>query len=111
MEETIGDGWFLAHRLGEAIWRISDHGQDNIYLVAGSKAALLIDTGWGVGDLPAFAARLTPLPLSVANTHGHVDHALGNDQFDRVYIAEATRANWSRKASPRSAPTSATTSC
>ena len=77
-------GWVVP-----GIWRISDHGQDNIYLVAGSKAALLIDTGWGVGNLPAFAARITRLPLLVANTHGHVDHALGNDQFDRVYIAEA----------------------
>ena len=34
-------------------------------------------------------AGITRLPLLVANTHGHVDHALGNDQFDRVYIAEA----------------------
>jgi glyoxylase-like metal-dependent hydrolase (beta-lactamase superfamily II) len=88
MDEKIGDGWYLAQRVADGIWRISDHGQDNIYLVLGEQAALLIDTGWGVGNLPAFVTRLTPLPLIVANTHGHVDHALGNDLFDRLWIAE-----------------------
>jgi len=29
---------------------------------------------------------MTSLPLVVVNTHGHCDHALGNDQFDHVLL-------------------------
>jgi glyoxylase-like metal-dependent hydrolase (beta-lactamase superfamily II) len=42
-----------------------------------------------VGDLPALAASLSSLPLTVVNTHGHPDHVLGNGQFDQVYVHAA----------------------
>ncbi|HUT21514.1 MAG TPA: alpha/beta hydrolase-fold protein, partial [Anaerolineae bacterium] len=57
-----------------------------MYLVAGTKRALLIDTGWGTGDLRAHVATLTSLPLLVVNTHGHRDHVSGNEQFPEVHI-------------------------
>jgi hydroxyacylglutathione hydrolase len=46
----------------------------------------LIDTGWGVENLANYIKEITKLPVVVANTHGHMDHALGNDVFDYVYI-------------------------
>ncbi|MGO8695594.1 MAG: MBL fold metallo-hydrolase [Rectinemataceae bacterium] len=82
------DGWLSAYRVDEGTWRISDHGQDNIYLLTGREKALLIDTGWGLGGLKEFVGRITRLPLIVANTHGHCDHALGNNQFDQVLLGE-----------------------
>jgi hydroxyacylglutathione hydrolase len=87
MEAQIKSGWLNAFRITNDIWRISDHGQDNIYLITGRDKALVIDTGWGVGDLPRFIRKITGLPVVVANTHGHMDHALGNDSFDSVYAA------------------------
>jgi hydroxyacylglutathione hydrolase len=95
--KLIKDEWFSAYYIVNDIWRISDGCQDNIYLVLGNNAALLLDTGWGVGNLKAFAARISALPLVVANTHGHVDHALGNDSFDSVYIGDQDARKLNRR--------------
>ncbi|HPG39610.1 MAG TPA: MBL fold metallo-hydrolase [bacterium] len=77
--------WFTAKHLNSGVWRISDHGYDNIHLVLGSEKALLIDTGIGAADLKGYVRTITGLPLLVVNTHGHADHAGGNYQFDKVY--------------------------
>ena len=52
------------------------------YLVVGRQRALLIDTGYGLGDLKAAVDSLTSLPLLIVNTHGHCDHVGGNARFD-----------------------------
>lgn len=68
------------------LWSIDENGEDTIYLIAGDERALLIDTGWGLGDLAGLVASLIPLPLLVVNTHGHPDHVCGNGQFTAVHI-------------------------
>jgi enterochelin esterase family protein len=80
---------FTTKTIADGAWHIQDSRGGVVYLVAGRERALLIDTGWGVGDLPAHVATLTALPLSVVNTHGHRDHSSGNRQFDEVYIHTA----------------------
>lgn len=77
--------WFTSTQVATNVWCIDDHGIDNIYLVLGSDSALLIDTGFGLGDLPAYVKSITNLPLIVINTHGHPDHTGGNYQFKTVY--------------------------
>lgn len=77
--------WFTAGKVAEGVWRIDDHGGDNIYLVVGEARALLVDTGLGAGRLAAFVKTLTALPVDVVNTHGHPDHSGGNDEFARVH--------------------------
>ncbi len=58
-------------------------------LIEGETAALLIDTGFGVGDLPALIRHLIgEKKLYVINTHEHGDHVMGNCRFDRVYCHE-----------------------
>lgn len=93
MAENGGDwqerGWFRTRSLGQGVWAIDDHGQDTIYLVIGAERCLLVDTGWGVGDLPGVVAALTDRPVTVVNSHGHPDHACGNGQFPTVHIARA----------------------
>jgi hydroxyacylglutathione hydrolase len=81
--------WFTAKTVADKVWRIDDHGSDNMYLVEGKDKALLIDTGTGVGDLLGFVKSLTKLPIVVVNTHGHPDHAGGNFQFQEVYAHSA----------------------
>jgi len=78
-------GWFEAKVVADRVWRISDHGSDNIYLVEGDEKALLIDTGIGVADLAGNVKTITKLPVIVVNTHGHPDHVGGNFQFSEVY--------------------------
>lgn len=80
---------FATKVVADGVWHIQDSRGGVIYLVAGRERALLIDTGWGVGDLRAQVATLTALPYSVVNTHGHRDHSSGNGQFDEVYIHTA----------------------
>lgn len=91
---VITDGWLTAHFIKDNIWRISENGEDNLYLVAGNEKALVIDTGWGVSNLKEFIEKITLLPVIAANTHGHSDHALGNDAFDTVYAGELDIQNF-----------------
>jgi len=55
-------------------------------LIVGKKKALLVDTGYGIGNLKELVNSLTTLPVTVVNTHGHVDHVSGNYQFNEVYL-------------------------
>ena len=68
---------------------INEYGLDVMYLLTGTEKALLIDTGTGAFNLPGLIAARTELPLMVALTHGHPDHAGGMDWFDRVYANPA----------------------
>ena len=77
--------WLKATKVADKVWCIDDHGGDNMYLVEGADRALLIDTGLGVARLGDFVRTLTRLPVTVVNTHGHPDHAGGNDQFPAVH--------------------------
>ena len=80
------DTWFQVRLVAPQTWAIDDGGNSIIYLLAGTERALLLDTGWGVGDLGTQVSSLTSLPLTIVNTHGHPDHAFGNGQFPLVHI-------------------------
>lgn len=57
------------------------------YVVVGNEKAMLIDTGYGYGNLKETVRTITDKPLYIVNTHGHCDHAGGNGQFEEpVYI-------------------------
>lgn len=72
------ESWFKTELIAEKVWRIDDHGNDNIYLVEGEDKALLIDNGLGVADLKKHVKTITQKPLIVVNTHGHPDQVGGN---------------------------------
>lgn len=56
----------------------------------GTEKALLLDTGWGTGQLKKVVREITDKPLIVVNSHGHIDHVNGNMQFDEpIYIHPA----------------------
>lgn len=50
------------------------------------KASVLLDTGWGYGDLKAVVASITDLPVTVVLSHGHPDHVGGASQFEQAYL-------------------------
>jgi len=78
--------WFTVSRPLAGVSHIRDALGVCVTLLEGEKAALLVDTGYGVGDLRGLVASLTDKPLSVVNTHGHYDHTFGNYQFESVLV-------------------------
>jgi hydroxyacylglutathione hydrolase len=84
------NGWYQSKQIGVKTWVINEPGiDDNMYLLEGRDSALLIDAGFGLGNLRDFVKSLTPKPLIVVNTHFHPDHTGGNYQFPKVHIAAA----------------------
>ena len=60
------------------------------FLVVGKTGAMLVDTSYGFEDISQVVRSITSLPVTVVNSHGHVDHSGGNFFFDTpTYIHEA----------------------
>jgi glyoxylase-like metal-dependent hydrolase (beta-lactamase superfamily II) len=79
---------FNVSSLGDGIWSIAGSANEQMYLVTGSKKAMLVDTGMGIGDLAGIVRELTNLPFMVVDTHGHPDHAGGNSNFCEIWLPE-----------------------
>ncbi len=56
-------------------------------LLVGSEKALLLDTMSGLGDLPGYLAAITDKPLTVVNSHIHIDHTGGNCHFAEAWLS------------------------
>lgn len=68
-------------------WLIGGDGCTS-YLVIGDECGLVVDTGYAVENIQAYAQTLTDKPVRfAANTHGHFDHTGGNGWFDRAYMS------------------------
>lgn len=79
---------FKSERVSPHLTRIITPCGVCMYLAEGTERAALLDTGFGFGDLKAFVDALTDKPYVVLLSHGHMDHAGGAAQFDRVYLNE-----------------------
>jgi len=69
------------------------NGSQNMYLLEGNDRALLIDTGWGAGNLREYVEKLTAKPIFVINTHGHLDHSGGNGEWEEVMMLPGGEAD------------------
>jgi glyoxylase-like metal-dependent hydrolase (beta-lactamase superfamily II) len=78
--------FFTAKAIAPRTTAIIGLGNELCYLLEGSTGALLIDALLGVGNLRAFCRELTDLPVTLVNTHGHIDHTGGNFDFDECHI-------------------------
>lgn len=78
---------FRIEKLGEDTFALREPLSGCIlYLLAGRNSALLIDTGMGTTDLREAVKSLTQKPITVVNTHGHLDHIANNHQFENIYL-------------------------
>ena len=88
------DPYVEVYTLRKGIYGIYEESLDGmgdvwLFLIEGPEKGLLIDTGFGIGDLKGLCETLLGgKPYFVVNTHCHPDHALGNNQFDKVYCHE-----------------------
>lgn len=83
----ITSKFFKTRKIYDQVTLVTGLGGEQAYLVEGSEKALLIDGLAGVGSLKAFVRELTDLPVTLVNTHGHVDHIGANFEYGEVYIA------------------------
>ena len=81
------------------IIRIEDYDLDKMYLVVGTKRAVLIDAGWDeTGDLPSLCRDLIgdDRPLELVVAHAHPDHIAQIPNFLHagipVYLPHADRS-------------------
>ena len=79
---------YVIQLVADHIYALDEFGVDIMYLAEGKERAMLVDTGAGLGRLKETVKALTDKPVFVVNTHGHIDHALGNYEFDEVYLNE-----------------------
>lgn len=84
----VRETWFSVYRVHKDTYAIYEDGQYEeaiSYLVVGRDAALLIDTGNGIGNLRRLCRELTDRPIRLMiNTHCHIDHVGSNYMFDDI---------------------------
>lgn len=83
-----GQDWYQIHQVHPGIFALYEpgHFQEVIsFLITGTHKALLWDTGMGIAPIRPVVEALTPLPLTVVNSHLHFDHVGGNWEFPQVW--------------------------
>lgn len=81
--------FFKAEKIADNVTMIAGLGGEQCFLIEGGEKALLIDGLAGVGSLRAFVRELTDLPVTLVNTHGHVDHIGADFEYGEVYLDPA----------------------
>ena len=80
--------YFKVETISPSIKSITDLTTVRSFLIEGEKAAVLVDTGTGVGHLAEFVKAITAKPLTVLCTHAHPDHMGAVEEFGEVYLNE-----------------------
>lgn len=78
--------FFKSKKIFDNVTLIAGLAGEQCYLIEGEEKALLIDTLTGVGSLKAYVRELTDLPVTVVNTHGHLDHCGSDFEYGFCYI-------------------------
>ncbi|NLN83217.1 MAG: MBL fold metallo-hydrolase [Firmicutes bacterium] len=74
--------------LAPGVYAISQ-GHVRMFLIEGSKRALLLDTGNPGAELNLYVSQLTDKPVTVVLTHAHGDHLGGVEKFPFAYLHPA----------------------
>ncbi len=77
------------HEIAPNTWLFDENGGVNLYLIAGSSMAVLLDTGFDGSWLPEKVRELTDLPVTLVHTHYHGDHTGGDHLWSPIWIHES----------------------
>jgi glyoxylase-like metal-dependent hydrolase (beta-lactamase superfamily II) len=89
--QPLDEPFFQSTPVAPGTWQILSDG-DYSYLVEGDDEALVIDSGYGCGNIREYCQTLTDKPISkIANTHDHFDHTANNSYFDCAYMSAKTK--------------------
>ena len=81
--------WFKVEKLPNNVYAIMEpyHFQEVIsYLIIGSRASVLLDTGAGIGNIAEIVSSLYSGEIIVLNSHVHFDHVGDNHRFSKVLV-------------------------
>lgn len=70
--------WFDISLIADQTWLISEPGHANSYLLTSETGSLLFDTGTGLASIADAIADIVRGPLTIVNSHSHLDHVGGN---------------------------------
>lgn len=85
-QSPMDEPYFQAEQIAPDTWKIQRDG-DYCYLLAGDELAVMIDSGYGAGNIRAYAQTLTDKPVKyVINTHYHFDHTANDAYFDAAFM-------------------------
>lgn len=73
-------------KLEDHVWVIETTDKTTMYLIEGTKKALLIDTGTKCENLDEVVQKITQKPLDVIITHAHGDHDGNIRFFNEIYL-------------------------
>ena len=86
--QPMDQPYFRSEKVAPSTWKIESDG-DFSYLVEGVQEAIVIDSGYGAGNIREYCQALTEKPIhNIANTHDHFDHTANNGYFDRAFMSE-----------------------
>jgi len=89
----IVSDWFEVNYLGDRIYSIEEpkSSQGNVsYLIVGDDRALMFDTGCGENEVKGnykikyIIDKITPLPVTLIQSHFHFDHNQNIHEFERI---------------------------
>ena len=85
----MSEPYYRVEQIAPRTWKILSDG-DYSYLLEGDDGdALLIDSGYGAGNIRAYCEELIGHPVTrIANTHHHFDHTALDGYFDLAYMSE-----------------------
>lgn len=90
--QPMDEPFFQAEEVAPNTWKVLSDG-DYSYVVAGDTQAVVIDSGYGAGNIREFCQTLTDKPIhAIVNTHHHFDHTANNCYFDLVYMDAKAKA-------------------
>ena len=87
----VSEDWFAVYRIATNLFVFHEprHYEATIVnLIVGDQRAALIDTGCGIGNLRKAVKEVTDKPITVINTHTHLDHLGSNSQFDEIAMLD-----------------------
>ena len=76
-------------KLEKDMWVVETSDMTTMYIIEGTKKALLIDTGTKCDKLDSVVGLITKKPLFVVITHAHGDHAGNIHYFNQIYLHQA----------------------
>lgn len=76
-------------KLEKDMWVVETTDMTTMYIIEGTKKAMLIDTGTKCDKLDSIVGLITKKPLYVVITHAHGDHAGNIRYFNEIYMHPA----------------------